>query len=248
MKTSHTASSVSNYPGPAWNSQPWPGRAPPSVLARLGRLIARRRRLVAALLLCAAAAVTVQQLIPASAPTVAVFVAARDLPAGHILAESDVSSVTVSPSMVPVGAFTPASTDAISADIDGGQLSGPLRRGEVLTDASLLGSGLLTGTAPGSQAVPLRLSDSSTLSLLRQGQLVTVILSSSIGLDGPTTNEVLAEGIPVLWTPSLAPSSGGLLPSSQDTEAIVVVAASPEEAVTLAGAINRGKVFLILLN
>ncbi|MDO5753884.1 MAG: flagellar biosynthesis protein FlgA, partial [Arthrobacter sp.] len=89
--------------------------------------------------------------------------------------------------------------------------------------------------------------DPSTLTLLRQGQLVTVVLSSSTGLDGPVGNELLAERVPVLWTPALSQGHGGLLPV-QDNEGIVVVAASAEQAVRLAGAISRGKVFLILLN
>ena len=127
------------------------------------------------------------------------------------------------------------------------QVSGPVRRGEVLTDASLLGNGLLTGAPAGSQAVPLRLSDPSTLTLLRQGQLVTVVLSSSQGLDGPVTNELLAEKVPVLWTPDLAPTGGGLF-AAQESEGVVVVAASASQSVKLAGAISRGKVFLILHN
>ncbi len=143
--------------------------------------------------------------------------------------------------MVPSGALLPAD------DWAGGQISGPLRSGEVLTDASLLGNGLLTGAPPGSQAVPIRLSDPSVLTLLRQGQLVTVVLSSSTGLDGPITNDVLAEAVPVLWTPALAGNKQGLLPAQQE-EGILVVAASASAAVVLAGAISRGKVSLILLN
>lgn len=202
--------------------------------------MARHRRLLAALLLCLAAAIAVQQLTPTKPPTTAVMVASRDLPAGHALSDGNLVASHVSPGMVPDGALRPDSPWA------GRQVSGPLRRGEVVTDASLLGSGLLIGAAPGSQAVPLRLSDPSTLGLLRQGQLVTVVLSSSIGLDGPTTNEVLAESVPVLWTPALAQSTG-LLPA-QENEGILVVAATAEQAVKLAGAISRGKVFLILLN
>lgn len=228
------------YPGPVWHSQQWSRRSSP--LEKFGRLLARRRRLIAALLLCAAAALAVQQLTPVAPVTATVLVAARDLPSGHVLADGDVRAVAVSPSMVPDGAFVPPAPPWL-----GSQVSGPLRRGEVLTDASLLGAGLLTGTAAGSQAVPLRLSDPSTLALLRQGQLVTVILSSSQGLDGPVSNEVLADKVPVLWTPSLAPSSGGLFPA-QDNEGLVVVAASPAQAVQLAGAVSRGKVSLILLN
>lgn len=244
------------YRGPAWNAQSWAGQPRSSPAARLGRLFLRRRRLFAALLLCAAAAIAVQQLTPAAPPTTTVLVAARDLPAGHILADGDVQPAAVSPDMVPDGALRggeasaagTAAAQVASQTTARGQLSGPVRRGEVLTDASLLGQGLLTGAPPGSQAVPLRISDPSTLSLLRQGQLVTVVLSSSDALDGPATNQVLAARVPVLWTPALAPSGGGLLPAAQEAEAVVVVAASPEQAVQLAGAINRGKVFLILLN
>ena len=189
-------------------------------------------------------------------------VASRDLPAGHLLRSGDLATAALSPKMVPDGALAASSIPhdtgtgtgtAVAADRadatvwEGQQLSGPVRRGEVLTDASLLGNGLLVGAAAGSQAVPLRLSDPSTLTLLRQGQLVTVVLSSSSGLDGPVSNELLAERVPVLWTPALSQASGGLLPT-QDNEGIVVVAASAEQAVRLAGAISRGKVFLILLN
>lgn len=262
MKSSPTPPAPSSYPGPAWRSQPWAGQ-PPSHLARLGRLVLRRRRLFAALLLCAAAAMAVQQLTPASPVATTVMMAARDLPAGHVLSSTDLVSGEVSPEMVPDGALAPAAFPespaspaafdvgggkmAGAAEWEGQQLSGPVRRGEVVTDASLLGNGLLVGAPAGSQAVPLRLSDPSTLTLLRQGQLVTVVLSSSTGLDGPVSNELLAEKVPVLWTPALAQTSGGLLPV-QETEGVVVVAASAEQAVRLAGAINRGKVFLILLN
>lgn len=235
------------YPGPAWNSGSWPGQPRSSPAARLGRLLLRRRRLIAALLLCAAAAIAVQQLTPAGPPTTTVFVASHDLPAGHVLTDSDVQLAAISPNMVPDGALGGGEFATVAAEAQG-QLSGPVRRGEVLTDASFLGQGLLAGAPPGSQAVPLRISDPSTLSLLRQGQLVTVVLSSSAAIDGPTSNQILAEKVPVLWTPALVPSGGGLLPATQDTEAVVVVAALPEQAVQLAGAINRGKVFLILLN
>ena len=226
----------------------------------------RRRRLLAALLLCAAAALAVHQLTPASPAVVTAVLASRDLPAGHLLGSTDLITAAVSPKMLPDGALTPASTHlsqaarptaggsrrgngsvaAVSA-WEGQQLSGPVRRGEVLTDASLLGNGLLVGSPTGSQAVPLRLSDPSTLALLRQGQLVTVVLSSSDSFDGPVSNELLAEKVAVLWTPVLAKTNGGLLPSP-DNEGVVVVAASAEQAVRLAGAISRGKVSLILLN
>lgn len=242
MKSKQNGHGPPSYPGPVWQSQLWStGRTPSTPLHGLARWIGRHRRLLAALLLCAAAALAVQTLTPASVATTPVLVAGKDLPAGHSLGEGDLLALDVDPKMVPDGALLH------NAQWAGIQISGPLRRGEVLTDASLLGNGLLAGAPPGSQAVPIRLSDPSTLSLLRQGQLVTVVLSSSVGLDGPTTNEILAERVPVLWTPALAETGGGLLPA-QEKDGILVVAATAAQAVPLAGAINRGKVFLILLN
>lgn len=179
--------------------------------------------------------------------------AARDLPAGAALSAADLVPAAVSPTMVPDGALAPESAADESAAYPGTasswrgrQVSGPVRRGEVVTDASLLGDGLLVGAPPGSQAVPLRLADPTTVRLLHQGQLVTVVLGTGDGLDGPTASQVLATAVPVLWTPALAGASAGLLPS-QETDGLVVVAAAPAAAVLLAGASVRGKVFLILV-
>lgn len=219
----------------------------------------------------------VQQLTPASPDTTTVMVAAHDLPAGHTLGAADLTAVAVSPSMVPAGSLPAAPVEAAADQQGSGQpgsgqpatgrpdaqvgamsavgaasawvgrrVSGPVRRGEVMTDAALLGDGLLVGAPSGSQAVPLRLTDPTTVQLLRQGQLVDVVLSASQGLDGPMHNEVLARSVPVLWTPALAAPGGGLLPA-QDTEGLVVVAATGESAVLLAGASARGKIFLVLV-
>lgn len=215
-----------------------------------------------------------QQLTPVPPATSLVWVAARDLPAGHSLGPADLTPADVSPSMVPAGSLgapdpdsaagrggsgppgsatlgqSPAaplgqSPGAVPAWV-GTRLSGPVRRGEVLTDAALIGDGLLVGAAPGSQAVPLRLTDPSTVQLLRQGQLVDVVLSASKGLDGPMQSDVLARSVAVLWTPALAAPSGGLL-AAQDSEGLVVVGATRDQAVLLAGASARGKIFLVLV-
>ncbi|MEV8146363.1 RcpC/CpaB family pilus assembly protein [Specibacter sp. NPDC078709] len=255
MKTARTTQRSQGYPGPSWQWSNWSNRSKrPNIFQRLRRIALRRRRLLAALLLCLAAAIAVQQLTPSAPATVEVLVTVRDLPAGHTLAHHDVTMTAVAPVIVPDGAFAsaPLSPAIISPAINGQpvwlgrQLSGPVRRGEVLTDASMLGNELLIGSPPGTQAVPVRVSDPATLSLLSQGQLVTVVLSRSETMAGPVQNEILAIAVPVLWTPELAQSSSGLLPA-QNVEGMVVVAASGEQALQLAGASTHGKVFLILV-
>lgn len=168
-----------------------------------------------------------------------------DVPGTEVLGTEDTSGQ-------PLNAAPSSHSAALSPDENsspvwlGRQLSGPVRRGEVLTDASLLGNELLIGSPPGTQAVPLRVSDPATLSLLSQGQLVTVVLSRSETMAGPVDNEILASAVPVLWTPELAQSNNGFLPA-QNVEGMVVVAASEEQALQLAGASTHGKVFLILV-
>lgn len=251
-------------PVPPWRGTPLPHeRSDATILGRIRRILLRRRRLIAALLLCAATAIAVQQLTPAPAVTVPVLVAARDLPAGHTLVQADLQSTSVARGMVPDGALAlspaapasnvvPPDTSAPASPFGavgwlGRQLAGPVRRGEVLTDASLAGAELLIGAPAGSQAVPVRLSDPATVKLLHQGQLVTVVLSSASGLDGPVTSTVLAHAVPVLWTPSTATPVGALLPATE-SEGLVVVAATAEQAAELAGASTRGKVFLIIVS
>lgn len=250
MKTARTTQHSQGYPGPSWQWSNWSNRSKrPNIFQRLRRIALRRRRLLAALLLCLAAAIAVQQLTPSAPATVQVLVTVRDLPAGHTLAQHDVTMTAVAPGIVPNGAFAsaPLSPAMNSQPVWlGRQLSGPVRRGEVLTDASMLGNELLIGSPAGTQAVPVRVSDPATLSLLTQGQLVTVVLSRSETMAGPVQNEILASAVPVLWTPELAQSSSGLLPA-QNVEGMVVVAASGEQALQLAGASTHGKVFLILV-
>lgn len=271
MRTTNSTASRPQSAHATWRGGSWAARSrPPTSREKFARWVRRRRRLLAALLLCAAAALTVQQLTPSGPVTTSVLVAARDLPAGHTLAAADLAIAAVSPAMVPDGVLRPPGTGDVAVSAQGTfaapgsarsgkaesqayaswigrQVSGPVRRGEVMTDAALLGEELLIGAPSGSQAVPLRLADPTTVQLLRQGQLVNVVLSASKNLDGPTSNEVLARSVPVLWTPGLASTGGGLLPSP-DTQGLVVVAATAEQAVPLAGASARGKLFLILVN
>jgi pilus assembly protein CpaB len=164
--------------------------------------LARRRRLAVAGCLAAAAAATVHALAPAPPPTVAVWVASRDLPAGHQLAAGDVSAGAWPPSARPAGAV---------ADPVGATLAGPVRRGEPVTDARLLGAGLLTGQPAGTVAVAVRLADPGGLAGVSVGERVDVLAGASAsgavgtGADGqedlPAPARAIAEAALVLAVP-----------------------------------------------
>ncbi|GAB3908715.1 SAF domain-containing protein [Microbispora bryophytorum] len=106
----------------------------------LRRLAARRRRPIAAVL--AGLAVACVLLAVRTPDGVEVLAAARDLAGGRLTA-SDVVVVRLPPDTVPAGAYVPG------VPVSGRLLAGPLRRGEPLTDARLLGPGLFRQTLTG---------------------------------------------------------------------------------------------------
>ncbi|HEY1158747.1 MAG TPA: RcpC/CpaB family pilus assembly protein [Arthrobacter sp.] len=200
----------------------------------------RNRRLAAALLLCAAAALAVQQLTPAPLSTVTALAAARDLPAGTAVTATDLAHLQVPPGMVADGF---QQDDAAAA---GKQLAAPLRKGQLLTDAQLLGPGLLAGTPPGSAAVPLRMADAASIQLVSPGQLVNVVLTSANGFDQQGPSQVLASAVPVLWTSNNG-GQGGQWLGTTETDGLIVVAANAEQSSRLAGASTQGRLFFVLV-
>ncbi|MDR6435649.1 Flp pilus assembly protein CpaB [Paenarthrobacter nicotinovorans] len=207
---------------------------------RIGSWIARNRRLTVALLLCLAAGIAVQQLTPAPELQVSVLVAARDLPTGATLAESDFTTMGIPRDFALTGAISDGGA------LVGRQLAAPLNRGQIPTESSLLGPGLLTGSPVGTAAVPLRMADPSSIQLLSPGQLVTVVLTSSGSYDESRQTQVLAGPVPVLWTSAHGGKAGEWL-GTNDTEGLVVVAADPQQAEKLAGASTQGKLFFVLV-
>jgi Flp pilus assembly protein CpaB len=101
-----------------------------------------------------------------------VVVAAHDLKPGVALTADDLSVEKRLAATIPDGA-RPKMDDVVGAT-----LAGPARRGEVLTDVRLLGP-RLAESAAGSDAriVPLHLTDSALLDLLRAGDVVDVLAS-----------------------------------------------------------------------
>lgn len=211
----------------------------PPLRYRLHRLVHRHRRLLACLLLCAAVGVAVEAAVGDDYTTTAVVSAARDLAVGTVLAEADVTVVRL-----PVQAVADGAVEHVD-QVVGQQLAAPVPRGAPVSATAFVGEGLLTGTPPGTVAVPVRPADPATVQLLAPGQLVDVILSTGNGYDVAADPMVLARSVAVLWT---APGSSGdgSWPGADDDGGLVVVAAGPEEAAALAGSSSSGDVHLVL--
>lgn len=198
------------------------------------------RRPLAALLAAASLGCSLLVLAPERSPDSEVLVAAVDLPAGRALGPGDLVIRHVPADLLPDDVFVDVQA------VLGHQLAIPLRAGSALYSTVLLGPGLLTGTTPGTAAVPLHLADAQAVALLGSGQLVDVILTEGDGVTQTPLTTVLARGVPVLWTggddESNSPFSGGVASSP-----LIVVAAAPREARILAGAENRGRLSVLLV-
>ncbi|QXJ24241.1 flagellar biosynthesis protein FlgA [Actinomadura graeca] len=192
--------------------------------------LARLRRPLAALFAAAAAASALAALRPGPLPSIRVLAAARDLPAGTTLRPSDLRPLALPPGAVPSGALRTGATGRV--------LAAPVRRGEPLTDARVLGDALLRGYASGTVASPIRISDAATVRLLHPGDRIDVLSTGPSPTDArPPDDEsqsrdparVLVSGVPVVTVP---PREDG----NAQEGALVLVATDRPQAATLASA------------
>ena len=213
---------------------------------RFRRFLVRRRRLLAGFLTALACGTAVQAYLPPGDRTAELVTARSDLPAGHVLQAGDLRLAGLPAAAAPPGAFSDA------GKVAGKRLAVPLREGTALTGSHLVGPGLLAGSPKGTAAVPLRTADPAAAGLLSPGVLVDVMLAAEAGLDGGGFDgageaTLLAAGVPVLWIAGDTAEAGAAWPASGETDAgLVVVAAQGRDAAALAGASERGNLYLVL--
>ena len=184
------------------------------------------RRLAAAALalgaLVLAARPTAADPPPEGPTTVDVVVAARDLPAGAVLAPADLTVGRFPPETVPDGVA--GATDEVA----GRPLAGPLRAGEPVTDVRLVGPGLTAALPVGRVAAPVRLADLAVAGLVHPGDRVDVLATAP----GATDAEVVAAGALVL-----APvGAGGDQDASEPGTGLLLLELDPATAGRLAAA------------
>jgi Flp pilus assembly protein CpaB len=199
----------------------------PTLLERISRTLrpdftrtARARRLAAGLLVVLAGVAALRP--DARDVQREVAIAARDLSPGTPLTADDVRMENRSAATLPDGAHTDLA-------IIGSTLAGPARRGEVLTDARVLGP-RLAGLSAGRDArvVPLHLADAAVLDLIRSGDVVDILGAPSA--DANARPRVIATNAVVVLVSATAKTIG----SSNDRVVLVALPASAAHA--LAGA------------
>jgi pilus assembly protein CpaB len=188
--------------------------------------LSRHRRLLAALFAAGAAALGLVAARP-HADGVRVPVAARDLAGGAVLGPRDVAVRTFPVRAVPAG---------VVHSVMGRALSGPVRRGEPLTDARLRSGGFFDDGDPAAVAVPVRLADAAVARLLHPGDRVDVLAARS---DGPLPARTIAAAVPVIAVPTSDVET--------DEGALIVVRTGREQAATLARAAVDSRMSVTIL-
>ncbi|MEU5882821.1 RcpC/CpaB family pilus assembly protein [Spirillospora sp. NPDC047279] len=191
--------------------------------------LARRRRPLAAALAAAATGLALLALRPAPPPSVTVIAAARDLPGGAALRPGDVRALALPTALVPDGALRSPATGRV--------LTGPVRRGEPLTDARLLGPGLLRDHTPGVVATPIRMSDPTSTRLLQHGDRIDVLATPPADQPASPATPVVS-AVTVIAVPREEPTDQG---------ALIVVATSPTQAAALVTASARSRLSLTIV-
>jgi Flp pilus assembly protein CpaB len=197
-------------------------------LRELLRAARWHRRLLAAALLAGAMAFALHALAPPEPPTEPVVAAARDLPAGTRLTDTDLALARVDPSDVPDGALPRL------ALARGGTLASAARRGELLTDVRLVSTAAVDRLGPGLVGTPVRIADAESVGLLRPGDVVDVLAAGATA-DGASGGpaRLAASAVRVVTVPRAADGAFGL---ATGDGALVVLATTAETAARIAGA------------
>lgn len=240
----------------------------PSTLLRLRILLwhARPFLVVGALVLVGFA--VVRAVAPPPAPTTAVIVASRDVPAGTELSAADLGVARFPPHLVPEAALR-ADDDAL-----GRRTAVALSRGTVLSQTLLAGERFAVTPPAGAVIVPVRLSAASTAGLLRPGDRIDLVAPPDVvgpgpldatagtapvpddGTSGPPSAQgrepvTLAHGALVLEVDgsddASSSESSGLVPSVGAEDRVTVVAVTPAEGRRLASVTVRGVLGAVLV-
>lgn len=212
---------------------------------RLAARIGRRTRLLAAgtclLLALGSALGAARTRGPAHAPTVPVVVAARALPAGHVLAPRDLAVAHWPPGLRPAGAA------ADPRRLVRARLTGPLAAREAVTRGRLLGRDLTAGLAPGTAAVPVTL-DVDVGGLVQAGDRVDLVAVAAGSPDLPGSVPAADRGRPdVVATDALVLASGPATASDGARVTRLVLAADRAIALRIAGLLST-KTFAAVAN
>ncbi len=195
---------------------------PTQLLNSLLRAFRWHRRWFAAILATVAAFAAVSALTQQTSNSVAVVVATKEIPAGTIINAADLTVVRLPSAAVAEGAFESVE------QLIGQEVIVNIPARAVLTRFSLLADGI--GVGAGRLALPIRFSDSATLTALTVGSTIDVL-----GQTG-SSYAVIASDLRVIAIPNVGQSGA----FSSDPGELVMVDVDPAQAGAITSAASAG--------
>lgn len=204
----------------------------PNAIRRLHRRLLIHRRGLIALCLAVLTWSALTIIRPSAPASDTVWTARRDLPSGTVLQPDDLRATDV-----PVDVAPRAAHDLKT--LTGRTLAAPIGVGEVATSTQLMGNDQLAGY-PGRSALPLRIPDADTVSLLRTGDRVDLVASDP---QQPQRGTRIASDAIVLALPRTATNTNG-----PALDGRLVVFAIPSEDVVNVASASSGLLLNIIWN
>lgn len=209
---------------------------------RFRTAVNRRHRLVAAALCAVAVTLLILRFAPPEGRSSPVVTVVNPVPAGQTVTGEDVTVRDVPVDWAPQNALTEVT------GVTGRPATVALEPGQFLTEASVLGPGLLDGQPEGTTAASIRVSDPAVLRHIRPGDSVDVVHQPDGA--GEDTRKTVAESVTVLWSAPAASGEDTSLLSASGTDSdlgLVVLAAPRDTASDLASLDGSGRVSLVLV-
>lgn len=177
-----------------------------------------------------------------------VVVAARDLPAGHVVSIPDLASRDMPSAFIPAASWRPEEI----AELEGRALAVPISRGDPVTRGVLVeqdARALAARLRPGARAVTVPVDDvSSQGGLVRPGDRIDLLLAeeSVEGTNRCVTVRPLLESLSVLATGREQSAEAGPEGGSGRGYSTITLDASPDQAQALAAALRVGELIPLL--
>ena len=200
------------------------------LLTPIASFVSWHRRAVAALLAALSVVLVAQWLAEPGGPTVSAPVLTGPVAAGHTLTSADVTLTDV-PAHLEFSGTPPGIDDVI------GQVTAVNLAPGTLLQAGLLATG--QGVAPGRAVVPITLPDQALRSLLRPGDPVTLVVTST------ESAEVLTRDARVAALPS-PPGGSALAVAGAGDDGLVLMDVPADEAAMVAALGQSGQLSVVL--
>jgi Flp pilus assembly protein CpaB len=197
----------------------------------------KHRRLLVAALVMVAVAASLRAMAPDTGPTTRTLAPVRDLPAGHVLTQEDVTTVQVSGHV--------AKGRVKESTVVGSRLAVPWPAGLPLHGKAMAGGDAARHLPAGQVAVGLQPGPGVPVGFIRPGDEVDVIVTTGQG-EQEQRSVTVARAASVLSVSGLGDAEANAWSGDDGDDPVIVVAVPRADAAGLSAAPRRGPISLVV--